>query len=116
MACLKCGRETIDNQVFCDRCLETMATQPVKPDAAVYLPHRKEIPPSKKGNRRRKQMTEQEQIAALRHRIQNLWTTILVMVLLIALLCGAGFYHLQQDQRPLPGQNYSTVAGSSTQG
>ena len=40
MYCLKCGRDTKSEQVFCNDCLAVMDAYPVKPDTAIHLPKR----------------------------------------------------------------------------
>ena len=40
MNCMKCGKTTTNEQVFCDDCLQVMAKHPVKPGTPVYLPQR----------------------------------------------------------------------------
>ena len=42
MNCMKCGRETDDNNVFCQNCLLEMEKYPVQPGSVVLLPRRKE--------------------------------------------------------------------------
>lgn len=40
MACLRCGKKTDENQIFCPECLEIMEKQPVKPDTPIQIPNR----------------------------------------------------------------------------
>ena len=50
MYCIKCGKDTTDNNVFCQACLEQMADYPVKPGTPVTIPNHNSIrrtPPRK---------------------------------------------------------------------
>ena len=49
MNCLKCGRETQEDNVFCQACLLEMQKYPVHADTVVLLPRRKDAPVIKKG-------------------------------------------------------------------
>lgn len=42
MNCMKCGQETVDEHVFCEKCLAVMEKYPVRPGAVVMLPRRRE--------------------------------------------------------------------------
>ena len=38
MSCIKCGKDTLGQDVFCKECLEVMADYPVKPGTPVLIP------------------------------------------------------------------------------
>lgn len=109
MNCMKCGREIESGQVFCSHCLELMAQHPVKPDAVIKLPQRREVP-VRKNTPRKKLRTPEEQIVQLKRR-NRLLTFILCLLLATSLLflslCVD--YIRQLDVQKLLGQNYSTV-------
>ena len=110
MTCMKCGREIPAGQVFCDSCLETMEKYPVKPDAAVHLPLRKETSSSKKPGSRRRQLPPEEQILLLRKRNRRLRLTVTILsILLAAAIAGAVLLQLHPDAtNVLPmGRNYT---------
>ena len=90
MQCLKCGKETKNEQVFCSQCLAVMETYPVKPDVHVQLPKHanREIP--KKSAKKRRPPSMEEQIASLRKRNRRLVAALLIAVLLL----GAAAYLL----------------------
>ena len=50
MNCVKCGKDTTDNNVFCPDCLAQMADYPVKPGTPVMIPERNppRRPPARK--------------------------------------------------------------------
>ena len=109
MNCMKCGREIDGDQVFCPKCLESMAQHPVKPDVVIKLPQRKETP-VKKSVPRKKPRTPEEQIRMLTRR-NRLLTAILCFLLATSLLFLSLCidYVRQLDVQKLLGQNYSTV-------
>ena len=43
MNCMKCGRETKEDAVFCEDCLDHMNRHPVPPNTLVYVPTEKDI-------------------------------------------------------------------------
>ena len=109
MNCMRCGRETRDDRVFCPKCLEAMERCPVPPDVAVRLPKRQSASP-KKIAARKKQISPEEQIARLKRR--NRWLTGLVCLLLVLsvlLAVSSARYLKQLDIQQLLGKNYSTV-------
>lgn len=111
MNCMKCGRETVNEQIFCDLCLEEMERYPVRPGTVILLPQRRHDSVTKKTPPRRKQtLPPEEQVRVLRRLIRRLAA---VLILLLALLAATGYFtvihFLESDAVLLPGQNYSTV-------
>ena len=110
MNCVKCGRETAEEQVFCDVCLGEMENYPVKPGTAVHIPTRNPMTEPKKAHPRRKSvLPPSEQIALLKKKLRR--TRILAVVLL--LICGSlclaiGRAVEELDIQRLLGQNYHT--------
>ena len=84
MYCLKCGKDTKKEQVFCESCLKGMLPYPVKPDAAVNLPHREPVAVKKQTGRKRPQAPE-EQVVQLRKAVRRLWVAAILLFLLLAL-------------------------------
>ena len=111
MNCMKCGRETVKDDVFCAQCLAEMESYPVRPGTVVQLPQRREEPVVKKSSGRRKAApAPEEQVKRLKKAIRKLWVTILVLVLLLAAAGHfAGKYILEATAEFLPGQNYHSV-------
>ena len=85
MACLKCGRETGEKQVFCDGCIEIMSQYPVKPGTPIVLPKRAAPSPEKKGTSAKKQNPAQ-QISRLQRHLR--WSLVagLILLLLVCIL------------------------------
>ena len=106
MNCMKCGRETQGQEVFCEECLQKMAACPVKPGTPVTIPKRPKkvtVSPSKK------QKTE-EIIEKLQKKIKILQiSVILLCVLLLGSLVFSGWHFATTDHSGHDiGQNYST--------
>ena len=111
MNCMKCGRETTDERIFCNLCLEEMEKYPVRPGTVILLPRRREDPLVRKSHPRKKSPPPpEEQVKVLRKAVRRL----LAVILLLLLLLGATGYFtvthfLETDTVFLPGQNYSSV-------
>ena len=109
MNCIKCGRETGEDQIFCAKCQELMAQHPVKPDVVVKLPVRQETYP-KRNLPRKKARTPEEQLLRLKR--TNRWLTAIVCLLLLVSVILTFFsvdIIRQLDMQRFLGQNYSTV-------
>lgn len=48
MNCIRCGRETEEDQVFCSACLKDMDRHPVNPGTPIQLPNRTKRTPVKR--------------------------------------------------------------------
>lgn len=108
MTCMKCGREIPAEQVFCDSCLEVMEKYPVKRDAAIYLPQRKEQSSSKKQGSRRRQLPPEEQVVFLRKRLRRATAAIVVLCLLFAAATAGFVWQLLDTDATIPlGRNYT---------
>lgn len=104
MNCLKCGRDTTDEHVFCDRCQAVMDRYPVKPGTTVHLPRRDNL---KKPTPRRRSVPPEEQIQSLKRNLRR--SRIFATMLLIALAL-AGLLLLREfagGETPIIGQNYT---------
>ena len=103
MQCMKCGRDTELEQVFCDSCREVMARYPVRPGIVVQLP-RRAVP------------TQEERNQILRRVVR--WLAALVLLLTVAAV-GLGWLSLrlyrESEFKVLPGQNYSAASTQETE-
>ena len=107
MRCLRCNRETTDNQVFCDECLAQMKTEPIKPGTPVNLVKR---PPSVPREPLQPQIRPEEQFAHLEHRISRLHRWIAALVILAMLFAGIlGWTIWHSDDGFAIGQNYTPM-------
>ncbi len=108
MNCLKCGKETENQQVFCSHCLEGMDAYPVKPGVVIHLPVRPELPAGKKQTHRRKQLTPEEQISHLRRTVRRLVAlTALMAILLTAMGAMLAREILPEESLQNLGRNYT---------
>ena len=82
MPCMKCGRKTENESVFCSDCLSEMEKYPVRPGTVVRLPRRHETPVVKKRSIRSRFRRPSDQIELLRVR-----TRLLLIALIIATVC-----------------------------
>ena len=79
MACLRCGKQESERQVFCNGCLQMMDLYPVKPGTHIHLPNRNQQPEAKKPTPRRQAATLQVQLR--RAQELNVWLGTTVAVL-----------------------------------
>ena len=109
MYCLKCGCDVKLPNVFCDPCLENMASCPVRSDAVINIPEHP-LPVVEKKPRKKKR-TDAERLRRLRRWTVWLYMTIVVLATLVCLL---GYQLVKSNNIKLPslqppkGQNYST--------
>ena len=112
MNCLKCGKETQNNQVFCSACLLDMEKHPVKPGTAIQLPLRAPKAPAKKAPHRQK---PEEQVRRLRGLVR--WLAAAVAVLSVALCVTAAMLVrtlISRNETRAIGKNYTTVTPGTT--
>ncbi len=109
MYCLKCGKETENEQVFCSHCLQVMTQYPVKPGTHITLPRREQTPQPRKASRRRV-LSQDEQIQQLQGTVRVLTACLLAACLLLGVFA---WLHFRPDDTPSPaanspiGQNYT---------
>lgn len=107
MNCMKCGRETTAEQVFCDDCRLEMEKYPVKPGTVVLLPRRREYVAPKKASKRHAIPLE-EQVRILKNRARWLLILLLVCVALILAMVYPSVQYLMEDHFKI-GQNYTSI-------
>ena len=107
MQCLRCGRETENEQVFCFLCESVMVKHPVKPNTVVTIPERTAL------NRPaavRKPGRQEEDTTQLRRTILQL--RLWVCMLMAALMLCVGvltWQELSRAREPVIGENYSSI-------
>ena len=115
MNCMKCGQEIEEGQVFCADCLAEMKEYPVKPGTVVQLPRRKPASVTKKVYAKwRQPPTAEEQLARLKKRFRVLLVIWLVTLALLAVMAYPTIRGLWEEEKLLPGQNYTTITGTGT--
>jgi len=103
--CLKCGKETMDDQAFCLECQKEMAKYPVDPGTVVQLPARRPAPLKKVVKRR---ITPEEQVKILRKRVRLYACLFLAALIAVVCLCVPLIIQMQ-DERGQIGKNYTTA-------
>lgn len=110
MACLKCGKKTKDEQVFCPACMTVMEAHPVKKDVHLQLPNRKERALPKRTGHKRRALSPEEQLSLLKKRQTRLIAVIVLLALLLSAAVGLLIFTLTapEDLELEWGINYST--------
>ncbi|MBQ6999425.1 MAG: hypothetical protein IJN67_00085 [Oscillospiraceae bacterium] len=111
MNCLKCGRETPAEQVFCEECLLEMEKYPVKPGTVVLLPRNRDTASPKKTVKRRV-LSAEEQLKISRKRIKALAVAFLVTLVLALLMVYPSALYIQSRQLKI-GQNYTAITSTT---
>ena len=107
MQCLRCGRETDGDQVFCFLCESVMVKQPVKINTVVNIPER---PTRTRTVPVRKPVRLEEDTAHLHRTILQL--RLWVCMLMAALMLCVGvltWQELSRAKEPAIGQNYTSI-------
>ena len=107
MNCMKCGRETISEDVFCFDCLAEMEKYPVQPGTVVLLPRRRDTGSQKKAAKRRV-ITAEEQLADLRKWVIGLALALIACIVTIILMFEPTMHYIRDEHFEI-GQNYSSV-------
>ena len=114
MNCMKCGRETGSDAVFCADCLDHMERHPVPPNTLVYVPTEKDrVSSVKKNVSLRPVPSSEDQIRKLNRKLH-------AMSLLFALALGATIFFAilsldtlrQLNVTSLIGKNYTAVVST----
>ena len=113
MNCLRCGRETAEQQVFCNLCLDDMARHPVKSDTPIYLPNRKTKEPSKKQPHwQKRERTPEEMVTILRKRVRILAVLCVILFMMLAAAAAGVWFARQQGAElsiPKDNPNYQII-------
>ncbi|MBO7251217.1 MAG: hypothetical protein J6V25_01190 [Oscillospiraceae bacterium] len=112
MQCMRCGKNALFDNVFCDSCLKEMNKYPVNPNTPVSLPKRSEYNAARKTVRKRSVPLE-DQILLLKNRIRILSILLTVVSILAALLIYPAVKYLLEDHF-LPGQNYTSIVSKTS--
>ena len=107
MTCLKCGREIVAEQVFCDSCLAIMEKTPVKPGTPVLLPSPKHQAAAKKQGHRRRVLPPEEQVLHLRKALRRMYLSVAVLLLVLGMATALLVNEILKEDTPAIGQNYT---------
>ena len=111
MNCIKCGRDTLGENVFCQDCLIEMEKYPVQPGTVVLLPRRKESTSPKKSTKRHTPAPE-ELIDTLRRQKMALLLLLAACIIAITLMFEPTMHYVRDEHYEI-GQNYSSVTSST---
>ena len=112
--CMKCGRQTKEDAVFCEECLEHMNRHPVPPNTLAYVPSEKDRADMKKYTVSHPVVTAEEQIKRLNRKVQTLGL-LLALTLGVAIFFGllsADALH-ELSVADFMGKNYKTITSSA---
>lgn len=111
MTCLKCGRDTADDRVFCQECLAVMDRYPVKPGTPVHLPHHAFESTPRKAPPRKRSVPLEDQVVQLKRNLRR--SRLIGLVLLVALSLAAVLLvrEIAGEDLPAIGQNYTIDIG-----
>lgn len=108
MGCMKCGRDVQEEQIFCESCLADMEKYPVKSGAPVNIPIRKTEQAVRRAPTRKK-LSPEDQIKRLR-KLNRILSFLLALTLTLVFFLGyISILHFMEEERFLPGQNYSSI-------
>ena len=113
--CMKCGRETKEDAVFCEECLEHMDRHPVPPHTLVYVPSEKDRAAVKKHIVVHPVATAEDQIKRLNRKVQTLSLLLALAVgvaIFFGLLSADAIHELSVSD--FMGKNYTTITSSAT--
>ena len=116
MYCLRCGRESQNEQVFCDSCLQIMEQRPVKPGTTVQLPEKAAVYSTRQAPPLRRTLSPGEQVQKLRGTLR--WMSAVVLALSIVLiLTAAMLVYTLANQPAAPaarnwGRNYTSTGST----
>lgn len=83
MNCIRCGKETEENHVFCDECLKDMEQYPVKPGTPIVLPNPEERTVTKRASFKVAASKWEDRVFRLKYTI--FWLVMICLMLSIAL-------------------------------
>jgi len=109
MGCMKCGRDLVEGQVFCSRCLETMNRYPVKPGTPVQLPRPRPETAARRSSPRRRSPTPEETVKRLRRKNRHLALIALFLLIAVLVLGWFTYAYFTEERGARPGQNYSSM-------
>lgn len=110
--CMRCGKENKGKDVFCPDCLSDMERYPVKPGTVIHIPAHKGL--EDRQQRRKKELTAEEQLAIAEKQILNLKRWLVVMTTVAALLGTLLYFSIttpraqNQEQNPQV-RNYTSM-------
>ncbi len=107
MNCMKCGKPSDDTQVFCSDCLAVMGRYPVNTSTPVTLPNRASSEAGKKGGKRKRELSAEEQLQRLARSNRRLRFLVLILMVVCIVTAVFLFHQLNQPGETMIGRNYT---------
>ena len=111
MNCLRCGKDTGSQQVFCSGCLKEAKTYPIPPGTAVQLPERKHTFDNRQPAHRRRPPSPEEQVQQLHMVVRFLTVAVVALSIVLGITAGLLLHSLLTPSAPTPdnlGRNYTS--------
>lgn len=96
MNCIKCGKDTKSERIFCQQCLDVMEKYPVKADIHVQLPNR-DAGASQRRTGKKRLLTADDQILALQKKVRRQTVFSVLLFILLAAAVGTIVYLVRTD-------------------
>lgn len=104
MNCVKCGKDTTENNVFCPECLAQMDRYPVKPGTPVVIPDQH---PVRRPSVRKVRAPEPEDVIRRQKKIIRLLSAAVAVLLIVWALTTALTVRMLMEEEGAPiGQNF----------
>ena len=113
MNCMKCGRETKGDAVFCDECLDHMERHPVAENVLVYVPSEKDRVAANKHKIENPVVSADDQVKRLHRKVERLRLLVILFMaatMFFAVLSMETLHEL--NVMNLIGKNYTTVVAT----
>ena len=111
MFCLRCGRDTGGEQIFCNKCLDSMKQYPIKPGTAVQIPDRQAYF-EKHQPEPRNHVSPEELVPQLRRIVRILVAALLVLSVSLGITAWLLIQSISDSAIQFPGnmgRNYTTI-------
>lgn len=111
--CMKCGRETKEDAVFCEECLEHMERYPVPDHTLVYVPSEKDRAAAKKHTTTHTVVSAEDQVKRFKREADWLRLMVILFALLSMFLGIVSMETLNELKLTgLIGKNYTSVVAT----
>ena len=110
MNCMKCGRETKIDNIFCSECLDHMERHPVAENVLVYVPSEKDRAAANKHKIEHPVVSADDQVKRLHRKVERLRLLVILFMaatMFFAVLSMETLHEL--NVMNLIGKNYTTV-------
>ena len=117
MNCMKCGRETKTDNIFCPECLDHMERHPVAENVLVYVPSEKDRVAANKHKIEHPVVSADDQVKRLHRKVERLRLLVILFLaatMFFAVLSMETLHELKLTN--LIGKNYTAVVSTGATG